>query len=144
MHLLSIRIAQFNHGSAHKTIFVLLLLGNCVLCLVRNKSRFKHSQHIQSRTLRLRRAFGILDMLCCQCIQAIKEVHSTSCQSELPISILVQYLCVAAYRQQRSVFGMEQGSEPNVSPVGCRQSRNEANESTETSNATAPREQCDD
>ena len=54
------------------------------------------------------------------------------------------YLCVAAYWQQRSVFGMEQGSEPNVSPVGCRRSRNEANESTETSNATAPREQCDD
>jgi len=50
----------------------------------------------------------------------------------------------SALKSLTSVFGMEQGSEPNVSPVGCRQSRNEANESTETSNATAPREQCDD
>ena len=57
-----------------------------------------------------------------------------------------QYLCVAAYRQRRSVFGMEQGSEPNVSPVGCRRSRNEASESIETSRGLKrPREAlCDD
>ena len=35
-------------------------------------------------------------------------------------------------------------SEPNVAPVGRRHRRREANESIETSNATAPREQCED
>ena len=80
---------------------------------------FEHSQHTQSRTKRLRRAFGILDMFCCQCIKAVKEVLSTSCQSELPNPIIVQkHLCVAAFRQQRSVFGMEQNTlEKKINPL---------------------------
>ena len=64
------------------------------------------------------------------------------------ITFTVIRFFVVSHREIRNscptLPGSDGGSEPNVSPVGCRRSRNEANESTETSGERAPSARSDD